>query len=59
MTVPNEAFFLCVCHPRAECVQHDYYTIPAANVELGLLHLKAGRLQEAETILEKTKYVTD
>ncbi|KAL5487393.1 hypothetical protein EMCRGX_G019987 [Ephydatia muelleri] len=40
---------------RAQDVQHDHYAVAAASLELGLLHLKAGRLMEAEQILEKTK----
>ena len=54
MSVPNEAVDHLWPH-RAQDVQHDHYAVAAASLELGLLHLKDGRLMEAEQILEKTK----
>ena len=37
-------------------LQVDHYTAPAAHMELGLLHLEKGSLQEAEKTLETAKY---
>lgn len=46
---------LLIC--SAEDVKHDRYAVAAADTELGLLYIDMGRLEEAERILEATKYV--
>ena len=40
---------------RSGELQYDHYTAPAAHMELGLLHLDMGKLDEAEKILELAK----
>ena len=42
---------------RANRVQHDTYAIAAASLELGLLYIETGSLDEAHQILESTKCV--
>ena len=44
-----------IFHFRSGEIQHDHYTAPAANMELGLLHLDLGNFDEAEKILESAK----
>lgn len=36
-------------------LQYDHYTAPAAQMELGLLHLETGDLKLAEKTLEASK----
>lgn len=50
-----EACFTSIIQRAQDVQENNNYAIAAASLELGLLHLKAGRLEKAETILEKTK----
>jgi hypothetical protein len=40
---------------RAEHLQHDHYTVPAAIAELGLLYISSGNLDEAQRRLESAR----
>ena len=40
---------------RGAELQHDHYAAAAASMELGLLLLDLGNLEEAEKVLEQTK----
>lgn len=55
MKVATYILSLSLSPSRADRVQYDTYAIAAASLELGLLYLETGNLDEAHQILESTK----
>ena len=43
---------------RADALEHDLYTVPAASAELGLLYITTGRLEEAQKYLDGARCVS-